>query len=248
MRFAAVADIHGNALALEAVIEDLQREKINQVVNLGDVLSGPMDPAGVAERIIPLNWQTVRGNHDRYLIEQDPADMGPTDAVTHAALSVAHLDWVRTLPTNLNPFAGVYACHATPRADDTYWMERVLPDGTVRQATRAELEAEIDGASASADLILCGHTHIPRLARLSSGAVLVNPGSVGCPAYTDDLPVPHRMQTGTPNASYAILEHRDEQWDVTFRSVPYDHDAAAVQARAFGREDWACGLESGWLT
>jgi hypothetical protein len=136
MRFATVADIHGNALALEAVIEDLQREKINQVVNLGDVLSGPMDPAGVAERIIPLNWQTVRGNHDRYLIEQDPADMGPTDAVTHAALSVAHLDWVRTLPTNLNPFAGVYACHATPRADDTYWMERVLPDGTVRQATR----------------------------------------------------------------------------------------------------------------
>jgi diadenosine tetraphosphatase ApaH/serine/threonine PP2A family protein phosphatase len=130
----------------------------------------------------------------------------------------------------------------------SYWMERVLPDGTVRQATRAELEAEIDGASASADLILCGHTHIPRLARLSSGAVLVNPGSVGCPAYTDDLPVPHRMQTGTPNASYAILECRDEQWDVTFRSVPYDHDAAAAQARTFGREDWACGLESGWLT
>jgi predicted phosphodiesterase len=248
MRFAAVADIHGNALALEAVIEDLQREKIDQVVNLGDVLSGPIDPAGVAERIIPLGWPTVRGNHDRYLIEQNPADMGPTDAVTHPALSVAHLDWLLTLPTSLNPFAGVYAFHATPRADDTYWMERVLPDGTVRQATRAELEAEIDGASASADLILCGHTHIPRLARLSSGALLVNPGSVGCPAYTDDLPVPHRMQTGTPNASYAILEHRGEHWDVTFRSVPYDHDSAAAQARAFGREDWARGLETGWLS
>lgn len=46
MRFAAVADIHGNALALEAVIEDLQREGIDQIVNLGDVLSGPIDPAG----------------------------------------------------------------------------------------------------------------------------------------------------------------------------------------------------------
>lgn len=75
MRFAAVADIHGNALALEAVIEDLQREGIDQIVNLGDVLSGPIDPAGVAERIIPLGWPTVRGNHDRYLIEQDPDAM-----------------------------------------------------------------------------------------------------------------------------------------------------------------------------
>ncbi len=248
MRFAAVADIHGNALALEAVIEDLQRERIDKVVNLGDVLSGPIDPTGVAEHIIPLGWKTVRGNHDRYLIEQDPADMGPTDAVTYAALSSAHLDWLRTLPASLNPFPGVYACHATPRADDAYWMERVLTDGTIRQATREELEAEINDVSAHANLILCGHTHIPRLARLSTGAVLVNPGSVGCPAYTDDQPTPHTMQTGTPNASYAILAKRDDEWDVTFRSVPYDHDAAAAQARAFGREDWAQGLESGWLS
>ncbi|MBO6675695.1 MAG: metallophosphoesterase family protein [Rhizobiales bacterium] len=248
MRFAAVADIHGNALALEAVIEDLQREGIDQIVNLGDVLSGPIDPAGVAERIIPLGWPTVRGNHDRYLIEQDPDAMGPTDAVTHAALSPTHLDWLRTLPTSLTPFPSVYACHATPRADDTYWMERVLPDGTIRQATRDELEEQIDEHAAGANLLLCGHTHIPRIARLSSGHVLVNPGSVGCPAYTDELPVPHRMQAGTPNASYAILTQRDERWDVTFRSVPYDHDTAAAQARAYDREDWARGLESGWLT
>jgi predicted phosphodiesterase len=248
MRFAAVADIHGNALALEAVIEDLRREEIDQVVNLGDVLSGPIDPAGVAARIIPLGWQTIRGNHDRYLIEQEPSEMGPTDAVTYTALSATHLDWLRTLPTSMNPFPGVHACHATPRADDTYWMERVLPNGTIRQATRAELEAEIDEDSARYKLLLCGHTHIPRLALLSSGAVLVNPGSVGCPAYTDELPVPHKMQTGTPNASYAILTQRDAQWDVTFRSVPYDHNAAAAQARSFGREDWAQGLEAGWLS
>lgn len=248
MRFAAVADIHGNALALEAVIEDLRREGIDQVVNLGDVLSGPIDPAGVAARIIPLGWQTVRGNHDRYLIEQEPSEMGPTDAVTYTALSATHLDWLRTLPTSMNPFPGVYACHATPRADDTYWMERVLPNGTIRQATRAELEAEIDEDSAGYKLLLCGHTHIPRIARLSSGQVLVNPGSVGCPAYTDELPVPHKMQTGTPNASYAILTQRDERWDVTFRSVPYDHNTAAAQARSFGRADWARGLEAGWLS
>lgn len=247
MRFAAVADIHGNALALEAVLADLDRQNISEVVNLGDVLSGPLDPHNVAERLIPLGWPTVRGNHDRYLVEQDPSEMGQTDAVTHQALSPKHLDWLRTLPFSLAPFDGVFACHATPRTDERYWMERVEPNGMIRQASLAELDAELSEAYFEASLILCGHTHIPRLARLSSGVLLVNPGSVGCPAYDDVVPVPHVMQTGTPDASYAILQETDIGWDVTFRSVPYDHEAAAAQARAFGRDDWAKGLESGWL-
>lgn len=247
MRFAAVADIHGNALALEAVLADLDRQAITQVINLGDALSGPLDPYAVAERLVPLGWPTVRGNHDRYLVEQNPADMGPTDAVTRQALSAQHLDWVRTLPFSLWPYDGVFACHAIPGADERYWMERVEPSGMIRQASLAELDAELSEAASDASLILCGHTHIPRIAHLSNGTLLVNPGSVGCPAYEDFLPVPHVMQTGTPNASYAILQKTDSGWDVTFRSVPYDHIAAAAQARAFGRDDWAKGLESGWL-
>jgi predicted phosphodiesterase len=247
MRFAAVADIHGNALALEAVLTDLDRQDISEVVNLGDVLSGPLDPHSVAERLIQLGWPTARGNHDRYLVEQDPSAMGPTDAVTHQALSPKHLDWLRTLPFSLTPYEGVFACHATPRTDERYWMERVEPNGMIRQANLAELDAELSEACSEASLILCGHTHIAGLARLSNGTLLVNPGSVGCPAYDDVLPVPHVMQTGTPDASYAILQKTDRGWDVTFRSVPYDHNAAAAQARAFGRDDWAKGLESGWL-
>ncbi len=247
MRFAALADIHGNALALEAVLADLERQAITDVVNLGDVLSGPLDPHAVAERLIPLGWPTVRGNHDRYLLEQNPSQMGPTDVVTHEALAPAHFDWLCTLPFSLVPFEGVFACHATPLTDERYWMERVEPDGMIRQATLAELHAELNNVSSEARLLLCGHTHIPRLARLSSGALLVNPGSVGCPAYDDVVPVPHVMQTGTPNASYAILQQENGSWDVTFRSVPYDHDGAAAQARGYNRESWAKGLESGWL-
>lgn len=247
MRFAAIADIHGNALALEAVLDDIDRLDIANVVNLGDVFSGPLDAAGTAKLLEGRDFPTVRGNHDRYLIEQKPADMGPSDRVAYDQLSPDHLDWLRALPTSLTLWEDVYACHATPRADDRYWMEQVEPNGMIRQSSLAELEKELDGEARAASLILCGHTHIPRMARFSSGAVLVNPGSVGCPAYDDVSPYPHVMQTGTPNASYAVLEKHKDGWDVTFRSVPYDHNAAAAQARANGREDWAKGLRCGWL-
>ena len=62
-------------------------------------------------------------------------------------------------------------------------------------------------------LILCGHTHLPRVVALSSGQLVVNPGSVGLPAYADDAPVAHAMQTFSPHASYAILESGPSGWD-----------------------------------
>lgn len=247
MRFAAIADIHGNALALESVLIDIERAGIKQTVNLGDVFSGPLDAAGTAKLLEERDFPTLRGNHDRYLIEQNPADMGPSDRVAYNQLSPEHLDWLRALPASLTLWHEVYACHATPHTDDCYWMEQVEPNGTIRQSSLAELEGELNGEARTADLILCAHTHIPRMARLSCGRLLVNPGSVGCPAYDDVTPYPHVMQTGTPNASYAILEKSTAGWDATFRSVPYDHAAAAALARANGREDWARGLESGWL-
>lgn len=247
MRFAAIADIHGNALALQAVLRDIDQLDIAEVVNLGDVFSGPLDAAGTAKLLKGRDFPTVRGNHDRYLIEQDPVDMGPSDSVAYGQLLPEQLEWLRKLPTTLTLWGEVYACHATPRADDRYWMERVELSGMIRQSTLAELDSELNKEAGAASLILCGHTHIPRMARLANGALLVNPGSVGCPAYDDVMPCPHVMQTGTPNASYAILQKQDAGWDVTFRSIPYDHDAAAVQARANDREDWAKGLESGWL-
>jgi len=247
MRFAVLADIHGNALALEAVLEDLDRLRIDQAVNLGDVLSGPLDPRGVAERIIPLGWPTVRGNHDRHLIEQDPTVMGASDAVTYQALEPGHFDWLRGLPETLMPFEGVFACHATPGADDIYWMERVQQDGLTRAATQTEMASALNEKARRASLALCGHSHTVRMAQLADGPLLVNPGSVGCPAYTDADPVPHCVQNGTPHANYAVIEKHAAGWDVTFRSVHYDHRAAAAQARAYGREDWAKGLESGWL-
>ena len=63
-------------------------------------------------------------------------------------------------------------------------------------------------------VILCGHTHIPRAVRLADGRLIVNPGSVGCPGYDDDEPVSHKVETGSPDACYAILSKVGGRWDV----------------------------------
>ena len=79
------------------------------------------------------------------------------------------------------------------------------------------------------------------------GRLVVNPGSVGCPGYDDAAPVHHIMQAATPDACYAVLEKRGARWHVSFRLVPYDHDAMADLARARGRSEWASALATGWI-
>jgi predicted phosphodiesterase len=80
MRIAIVADIHGNVLALEAVLADLENRKVDRFVNLGDSVSGPLWPRETAELLIPLNWPTVRGNHDRWVTDWAPEKQYRSDA------------------------------------------------------------------------------------------------------------------------------------------------------------------------
>ncbi len=86
MRLAVIADIHGNDLALQAVLSDIARQGIDDIVNLGDCFSGPLEPGKVAARLTSLNIPTVRGNHDRYLIEQSPDAMWPSDRIAHGEM------------------------------------------------------------------------------------------------------------------------------------------------------------------
>ena len=69
MKVAVISDIHGNRLALEAVLDDIRRQKVDAIFNLGDLLSGPLEPNWVADILMDLDIPTVRGNHDRALIE-----------------------------------------------------------------------------------------------------------------------------------------------------------------------------------
>jgi predicted phosphodiesterase len=246
VRFAAIADIHGNAMALEAVLADIARLGITDVVNLGDHLSGPLEAARTADILIARHFTAIAGNHDRYLIDHAPEAMGLSDRAAFVQLRPNHVDWLRTLPATRVVFGDVFMCHGTPTSDETYWMEQVTPDGVVRIASQDEIERQAVGIGSA--LILCAHTHTPRVVRLRNDRLLVNPGSVGCPAYTDKTPVPHAMETGSPDARYAVLEKLAGRWTVMFRSVFYDHMAASRLAQGAQRQDWAQWLATGRAT
>ncbi|MGP3696868.1 metallophosphoesterase family protein [Rhodobacter sp. NSM] len=242
MRLAVLADIHGNADALQAVRADLALQSPDLVVNLGDCLSGPLEAERTADLLMEAGWPTVRGNHDRWLVEPEGGTVWEADA--RPRLSAAHRDWLAALPAT-RVEAGAFLCHATPGSDLIYWLHHVTPDGHVAPSPLERISRFAGGIAER--LILCGHTHLARAVRLPDGRLVVNPGSVGCPGYEDDKPVPHRVEAGTPAACYAILDRTGEDWRVTFRQIPYDHDRAARLASRYGRPDWESVLATGWL-
>lgn len=246
MRIAAIADMHGNYAALEAVLADIGRQGVDHLVCLGDMASGPLDARRTLDILMGLDMTVVLGNHDRYLIDRPRDKMGSWDKIAFDQLDKHHLDWLRTIPATRVLDEAVFLCHATPNNDETYWLETVNPDGAIRMSDLVAIEARADGIAQS--LILCAHTHIPRAVRLGDGRLIVNPGSAGCPGYRDRHPYPHLMQTGTPDASYAILEQAAQQWQVSLRHVPYDHAAMAAMARHNGMPDLAKALATGWIS
>lgn len=243
MKFAAIADVHGNCVALEAVLADIAAVGITEVVNLGDHVSGPLEPRRTADLLMTRGFPSIRGDQDRLLVEL--SRIGTSNRADYKQLDNQHLNWLSSLPSTMVYRDDVFLCHATPRDDAAYWLERVTDDAIVHTTPIEDVEAEAAGLVAS--LILCGHTHIPRVVRLRDGRIVVNPGSVGCPGYEYAHPVPHKMQTGTPDACYAVLERTPLRWSVTFRYVPYDHMAMAEMARRNGKPDWASALATGWV-
>jgi diadenosine tetraphosphatase ApaH/serine/threonine PP2A family protein phosphatase len=245
MRVAAIADVHGNYLALEAVVADIRAQNIDEIVNLGDMASGPLDARRAMDLLMGLDAVHVLGNHDRYLIDRPPEKMGSWDWPAHAQLDASHLDWLRAVPPTRVFREKIFLCHATPANDDVYWLETVLPDGTVRMASLEAIEKAAEGIIQP--LILCGHTHLARAVRLGDGRMVINPGSVGSPGYRDIHPFPHVVEAGTPDARYAILELDGGVRRATFRHVPYDHDAMAALARRNGDAELASALATGWI-
>jgi diadenosine tetraphosphatase ApaH/serine/threonine PP2A family protein phosphatase len=246
MRFAAIADVHGNHLALEAVIADIRAQGITDIVNLGDMASGPLDARRAMDALMAMDAVHVLGNHDRYLIDRPPEKMGSWDRPAYAQLDPAHLDWLRTVPPTLVYRDRVFLCHASPASDEVYWLDTVLPDGTIAMAPRERIEQLAAGVDRS--LILCAHTHLARAVRLADGRLIVNPGSVGSPGYRDDHPYPHVVESGSPDARYAIIERKNDDWRLTFRHVPYDHQTMAALARRNGHPELATAIATGWIS
>ena len=244
MKLAVISDIRGNSAALLAVLTDIERRGVDLTVNLGDSFSGPLDAAGTARILAPLDLPTVRGNHDRLLVDRPVSEMGRWETWCIEDLSSETLDWCRALPLT-REIDDILLCHATPAKDDENWLDRRGPDQRLVARDLTAVEERAEGVVHP--LTLCGHTHCPRNVRLPDGRRIVNPGSVGCPAYLDNRMEPHfAQQTGAPDARYAIVERSGEEWTVALLSVPYDPSEMAGLAFGKGADSWATALQTGW--
>jgi len=233
--FGVLADIHGNAWALEAVLADARRRGVREFVDLGDVLYGPLAPRRTFQLLTGVNLAAqVRGNQDRLILD---GPRNPTLDWVRNDLGAEPLRWLAALPPAATHLDWML-CHGSPASDTTYLLEDVST-GFARVRNEPEIESLLGDTGARR--ILCGHTHLERMATLASGRTIVNPGSVGLPAYDDDLPVPHVMESFSPHARYAVVDGSA----VSFVRVEYDWEAAAAKARELGRDDWARGLATG---
>lgn len=240
---AVVSDIHGNLLALEAVLADIERRGISRIANLGDSLYGPLEPGRTADLLINLGFPTVRGNEDRILLlsPNDDSD-SPSLAFTARSLTSDHVIWLASLPITAEAFGQCYMFHGSPDRDDRYFLSEVTKSG-IRLRSIDDLMDDLDGIPQS--IILCGHDHTPRICHLPDGRLIINPGSVGLQAYVDNSPLPHTIETGSPRARYAIVERIDDHWQAEIVPVEYDWNRAADMAVAHDRPDWAVWLRTG---
>ena len=234
MKVAVISDIHGNRLALEAVLDDIARRGVDATFNLGDLVSGPLEPNWVADILMDLDVPTVRGNHERMLIDNPPERLGPVDRFAQEQMESRHRGWINSLSASMSLLDDVFLCHGTPTSDDETWLDNFWDGRTVVTPDEATVAAKAEGFDYP--VLLCGHTHIPRAVRLRDGRLIVNPGAVGI-----------QFNHGSPDARYATIERRDGKYYPSLHAVPYDHFAAARQAEANGFPRWREALVTGWV-
>ena len=225
MRVALLSDIHGNSIALDAVLADASSNGVDSYWILGDIVALGPDPVGVLQRLSILpNSLFIRGNTDRYVVTGDrppphAEDIGTNHellkifseiagsfAWTQGAITVAGwFDWLSQLPLELHSilpdgtkFLGV---HATPGNDDGAGIHPGLSDAAIRKLL----------IGCVANLICVGHTHQP-INRKFDGWHIINLGSVSNPRPPD------------LRASYAILDATPKGYTIVHRRVEYDRD------------------------
>ena len=243
-KIAILSDLHGNMPAIEKVISDLAVRQIQRVFCLGDLVSGPLWPKETIEFLMRQDWTFVRGNHDRRLVERPPEKLGPSDAYARQFLNKGELEWLASLPSTLEVDDTFFLCHGSPSKDTTYLLE-TIEHGGIRLSSPQDIA--LKAGDTRLPMLLCGHSHTPRVVNLPGGLTIVNPGSVGVPAYEDDSDGYFVVENGSPHARYVILEESDEGWKAEIILVPYDHHKAAAQAQKNNRPDYVIGLSTGFM-
>lgn len=226
MRVGVISDIHGNRVALEAVVADGERRGVDRWWVLGDLVAIGPEPVRTLELLVDLPRVTaISGNTERYVLTNDRPPPSAADVIAqpellelYAAIQrsfawtcgalAAHgwLDWLRDLPIEqrmvLPDGTSVLAVHASPGRDDG--------DGITPDRPEADLRRDLEGADA--DIVVAGHTHRPTDRRIGDIRAM-NVGSISNPV-TDDL-----------RASYVIIYADRHGHRIEHRRVAYDHDA-----------------------
>jgi putative phosphoesterase len=222
MRIAVISDMHGNDLAFAAVEADLKKQKIDQLVCLGDAVQGGPQPAEVVQRLRKLNCPVVMGNADAWLISgEETADegipperlrkMGEIRLWSLSKLTEDDIEFISrfqpTVTIKLEEGPDLLCFHGSPASFD----DIILP-----AAPEEEFQKFL--SSYTGKILTGGHTHAQQIRRLGD-LFFFNPGSVGF-AYSHNQP--NADFHADPWAEYAILTAENGQVSLEFRRVPFD--------------------------
>jgi len=235
--YAIISDIHGNLRALQAVLQDIRSRRIDTIINLGDHCFGALE----AEETVKLIRQTpmyyISGNTDREILESldKPSEKENMERVK-AELSAETITWLKGLPQTLTIDDLFFVCHGTPESDNEYLLEKVTENG-VFVYNDEELMAKTTGIKER--IILCGHSHVNRVIYLSDNKIILNPGSVGLPAYLGKGEYHFAMESNTPHAKYAIVHADGDAINIEQVLCTYDWNAASAAAKQNGNNNWS---------
>lgn len=218
MRIAILADIHSNYPALQAVLADISRQTVDEIILAGDMVNVAPFPREVMDVVQQHQheWRMIRGNHEEYMLDcHDPEcdtylrDTWASMFWTYDQLNEQDFALFKTLPENI-VIDSLIIMHGIP--------------GTLNispvPATSIKILDKWYGQLAQ-KYIITAHTHIPFLLQWAD-KILVNPGSVGV------------SFDGITAASYVIATQRGQDWSFEHRRVPYDVDLVAQAAQARG--------------
>lgn len=226
MKVAILSDIHANWQALEAVVEDFKKQGCEKVLCLGDLAMAGPQPRMVVDYIRnQKDWTVIQGNTDKLIGYFSPQIVDQVKKVfpvmANALLDdVLYLEddkkeYLKNLPAKKElelEGVKVLMVHGSPRKNN----EDIMPNMPL-----AKIEEIIDGTTA--DLIFCGHTHVPCGYQTNNKQTVVNVGSVGRPMTED------------PKACYVVANFEKGGFSIEHRFVDYDRETASsiMLARGF---------------
>ncbi len=235
MRIAVFSDIHGNCLALDAVLADLKGQATDRLVCLGDAIQGGPQPAQVVARLRELACPVVMGNADAWLLTGKDTGKEPIvperlpvlNAVREWSLAQLSADdrafivgFQPTVTLELDGKRSLLCFHGSPASFD----DIILPN-----TPEEEFQRYLGPWSAS--ILAGGHTHMQQIRRIGDGFYF-NPGSVG---MTYSHHQPEGQSYTDPWAEYAILTSDETALGLEFRRVPIDIEELVRLYRASGR-------------